>query len=315
MKQWYYAKGGQKFGPFQKSHVLELYQKGEIAPNDLVWEEGTAEWVAAEKALGPLTVNNETAPPPVPAETVGANGELSFSAYIQRSWDLLWRYPGELIGSSLLMGILSVLIVLPYVCGSIWLESLKYNLHDPKGILALVLYVGGLLFSSCLQPFVISGLAWIFLRTVRGETPNFGDLAIGLGKHAKKLVLCGLVIGLSTGLFFDSISFVLPHVNHWLPLLWLPVMMVLALLVSVYYSFVLTHIIARDYTVPRALARITSVMLANWAKITCLLFVYVLLSLIGMAVCFVGLLFTSPLASLVMMMVYQHLFKDDSERE
>ncbi|MDD5261896.1 MAG: DUF4339 domain-containing protein [Methylacidiphilales bacterium] len=47
MKQWYYAKNGQQNGPIDRPILEELYRKGELAPSDLVWEEGMPEWITA----------------------------------------------------------------------------------------------------------------------------------------------------------------------------------------------------------------------------------------------------------------------------
>lgn len=69
MKQWYYVKNGERFGPVQKSQLLELYQNDELKPDDLVWEEGTENWVPASSVL----TKSPIAPPPLTSINPQAN--------------------------------------------------------------------------------------------------------------------------------------------------------------------------------------------------------------------------------------------------
>ncbi|MDD5261897.1 MAG: DUF4190 domain-containing protein [Methylacidiphilales bacterium] len=61
MKIWYYAKAGRRYGPTTREAVEKLYREGKLKAKDLVWEQGTPEWLEAGAVL-------ETAPsPPSPA--------------------------------------------------------------------------------------------------------------------------------------------------------------------------------------------------------------------------------------------------------
>ncbi len=56
MKIWYYAKAGRRYGPTTRDAIEELYREGKLKAGDLVWEQGTPEWLEAGAVL-------ETAPP------------------------------------------------------------------------------------------------------------------------------------------------------------------------------------------------------------------------------------------------------------
>lgn len=68
--EWYYAVDGQQRGPVSGGKLKQLAAAGEINKADLVWKEGMADWVKAEKVKG-LFVTIAKAPPkpkPKPAD-------------------------------------------------------------------------------------------------------------------------------------------------------------------------------------------------------------------------------------------------------
>jgi hypothetical protein len=62
--QWYYARGGQRQGPIERSALEMLARTGELAPDDLVWTDGMADWAAARTIEGLFGVSR----PPLPAD-------------------------------------------------------------------------------------------------------------------------------------------------------------------------------------------------------------------------------------------------------
>lgn len=61
-REWYYAKGGEKYGPVSAAEIRELAATGRLLPDDLIWTEGMEDWVAARRAPGMKFV------PPVAAD-------------------------------------------------------------------------------------------------------------------------------------------------------------------------------------------------------------------------------------------------------
>lgn len=47
--EWYYAKHGKQEGPVDLATLQNMVQSGQVAPTDLVWREGMAEWTPAQK--------------------------------------------------------------------------------------------------------------------------------------------------------------------------------------------------------------------------------------------------------------------------
>ena len=60
---WYYVRGGKQTGPVSFEELKSAAASGQIAPGDLVWQEGTADWIAAR------TVSGLFAGPPLPPAT------------------------------------------------------------------------------------------------------------------------------------------------------------------------------------------------------------------------------------------------------
>jgi hypothetical protein len=60
---WYYVRGGKQTGPVSFEELKSAAASGQIAPGDLVWQEGTADWIAAR------TVSGLFAGPPIPSAT------------------------------------------------------------------------------------------------------------------------------------------------------------------------------------------------------------------------------------------------------
>lgn len=72
---WFYSPGGRAAqGPVSAARLKELASAGRLQPTDLVWREGTPEWVPARRVRGLFSTREERTPPehpplvPVPTE-------------------------------------------------------------------------------------------------------------------------------------------------------------------------------------------------------------------------------------------------------
>lgn len=83
--EWYYAKHGKQEGPVDLVTIQGKLQSGEIAPTDLVWKEGMAEWTAAgqvpelqvapqaqQTPVGPVAQTPVAPSPGAPSPVAGA---------------------------------------------------------------------------------------------------------------------------------------------------------------------------------------------------------------------------------------------------
>ncbi len=75
---WYYARGGERHGPFTTAQLKQLAQTGELQPTDSVWKEGMPTWRPASDVKGLFSATQPKAkngPPPLP--TLAENGSAS----------------------------------------------------------------------------------------------------------------------------------------------------------------------------------------------------------------------------------------------
>jgi len=73
-KVWWYAKGDQRQGPFTAAELKALVASGQVAPTDMVWKEGLANWVPASSVNGLFTSSGSEAPPPLPSTGSSTHG-------------------------------------------------------------------------------------------------------------------------------------------------------------------------------------------------------------------------------------------------
>lgn len=79
--EWYYAVDGQQRGPVSGGKLKQLAAAGEIAKSDLVWKEGMADWVKAEKVKGLFGAPVKAPPKPKPTEDEFGFQNLDESAF------------------------------------------------------------------------------------------------------------------------------------------------------------------------------------------------------------------------------------------
>src|SRR5262245_57323889 len=52
MGEWYYTTNNQQMGPISWDELLQLASTGLLHPTDMVWKEGMADWVKADRKDG-----------------------------------------------------------------------------------------------------------------------------------------------------------------------------------------------------------------------------------------------------------------------
>lgn len=61
MADWHLARGGQTIGVYPEGNMRAFYAEGRVAPDDLVWTPGMAQWLHARLVFGPAA---KLRPPP-----------------------------------------------------------------------------------------------------------------------------------------------------------------------------------------------------------------------------------------------------------
>jgi TM2 domain-containing membrane protein YozV len=67
---WYYSHDGERHGPVAVEQIKEMAAAGTLRRDDLVWQEGMADWTPAGRVPGLLSTPG--GPPPMPSRVVSA---------------------------------------------------------------------------------------------------------------------------------------------------------------------------------------------------------------------------------------------------
>ena len=103
---WYHGKHGAPSGPVAFEYLQQLARAGQLQPNDMVWNEGMPDWVAAETVPGLLPA------PANPAIQAYAQTTIPFAqpvAYASPNMMMGEPKPAGFAVASLVLGILSVI--------------------------------------------------------------------------------------------------------------------------------------------------------------------------------------------------------------
>ncbi len=68
MESWYFVVNGVQTGPVSMAELKEAAATGKLTPEDLVWQEGTADWVPARTVAGLFPSTPPVLPRPTPAQ-------------------------------------------------------------------------------------------------------------------------------------------------------------------------------------------------------------------------------------------------------
>ena len=136
---------------------------------------------------------------------------------------------------------------------------------------------------------LMGGLDYIFIRRIRGEAVQIGDLFDGFNRAFLDLTMAGLVKWLLTTIGF--ILCILPGIY-----------------LAVGYVFALPLVIDKKMEFWTAMEVSRRVVHEHWWSTLALVIVVALVALAGFLVCGVGELITIPIASAALMYVYEDLF-------
>ncbi len=79
--QWYYAKNGVQAGPLSESELKQMASSGQLAPVDMVWKTGMANWVQARSVQD---LNLPSCPAPLPASSSAPDYPGIFFGYLKK---------------------------------------------------------------------------------------------------------------------------------------------------------------------------------------------------------------------------------------
>lgn len=120
--EWFYAKSGQKHGPFTAAELRAKAASGEVTPTDLVWKEGMPEWRPAGSLKGLFSSSPQKPPPPLPkqptAKSSGSNaaqlpGEEATRSIGRKTLADRWLLIGCCLGISIVLTTVVPSIIAP----------------------------------------------------------------------------------------------------------------------------------------------------------------------------------------------------------
>ena len=198
-------------------------------------------------------------PEAIAAEYLRRGTVIDIGSAVSRGWALVRDNAGVLIAATVLGWLISVGIAFVPVLG--W-------------VVAIVL---------------IGGLDYMFLRRIRGEAVQIGDVFAGFNRAFLNLSLTGLVKWLLTCL--GLILCILPGIY-----------------LAVGYVFALPLVIDKNMEFWPAMEVSRQVVHRHWWSTLGLLIVLWVVAFVGFLLCGVGALISVPVASAAFMYVYEDLF-------
>lgn len=200
-KSWYYAKDGSPIGPVAFPVLKQMAAIGQLAPDDLVWAEGMADWVPARTVTDLFGPASPYAPPVVTTFSYGLE-KVRYAGFWKR------------FAAAIIDGIILAVAAFPI---NMLGNAFPSTLEPSEEVLILAAVVS--LISACVQ-IVINWLYYACMESSHFQG-TLGKLALGIkvtdyygkrisfgratGRHfAKILSYCTLHIGFLMAAFTEK---------------------------------------------------------------------------------------------------------------
>jgi len=203
----------------------------------------------------------------IAAEYLRRNVEIDIGGAVSRGWALVMANLPVLAGASVLVWAIGVGL----------------------GFIPFIGWGVGVLLGSILH----GGLLYMFLRRIRGEDVQLGDMFAGFNIAPLPLLLAGLVVGALTAVGF--LLCIVPGIY-----------------LAVAYLFVLPLVIDKKLDFWPAMEVSRQVVHKHWFQMFLFALVLLLIVCAGVLACGVGLIIAMPVVFASLMYVYEDLFGADA---
>jgi uncharacterized membrane protein len=300
---------GNIYGPVTETQVRQWINEGRANAQTLAQAQGATDW----KPLGAFSEFAEALavppllPPPPTAAAQPASAEelnailkrdyaLDIGGCIGGWWELLKRDYWSVFTATLIV----ILI---------------------NGAAAAVPYGIGYVISLFLHGQLMGGLFFYYIRKIRGHNPQIGDVFAGFSRNPGQLILTNICISLATTLL-ALIGIVALIAGFWLQaqtaeygqivLASAAFFFVVSVLVAIYlyvaWYFALALVMDKQLRFWDALELSRKTVHKHWWTVFGLGLLCGLIYLLGICGCFIGILFTAPIAFGAMMYGYEAIF-------
>jgi hypothetical protein len=318
---------GKEYGPVTEADVRQWIAEGRLSAESRAKAESDAEFRTLAQfpefanAFGPTTPGIIAPPSSTAVDYLtGRDYELDLAGCISRGWSLV---TGNF--STLFVGVLLYFLIELAIGG---LSNLPF--------IGFIFSLGNFVISG---PFM-AGIFYLFIRAIRGEPAEIGDIFSGFKRGFVQLFLATIVTSILVGLCLLPFLVVLivkmlPLVHQMdpqsvsnpdkqlaliksmLPVLlsslpWLLICAIPATYLSVCWKFTLPLIIDRQVDFLTAMKLSWRMVNKHWFQVFGVVLLVGLLNIAGLLVCFVGLLFTVPVGFAALMYAYETIFGDQT---
>jgi uncharacterized membrane protein len=288
-----------EYGPVSAEQLCAWIAEGRVNGQTSVWSEGAAEWkplAAFPDFADHLRAAPSGAPPAaagepavVPPEVVLARDySLDLGSCITRSWELVKKNLGPMVGISFL--VMVIIGVINQLVGLLSRPAINGMITEHRfsiGGIAIIIVTS--ILTTPVYVVLMAGLFKYFLKLVRREPAGVADAFSGFGPALGQLVLLGLVSG-----FLSVIGYclcILPGI--YLTVSWL---------------FAVPLVIDRGMGFWEAMEFSRKVVSKHWFLIFALQLLSGLLAACGLIACCIGILVSLPFGWATLMYAYEDIF-------
>jgi uncharacterized membrane protein len=313
MAEWFYAREGRQEGPVSFEKLTEIARGGGLNPDkDLVWTTTMKDWTPAGKVEGlfgvapqsvvPADPSNPYAAPqtqwmaPAPvngplAEIIPGSEPIDAVECVKRAFELTKRQFGNIllvglvyfavyIGASFAIGLVSGLLTIATQGGI----SPDGRPPEPSALQLGVSTITQLVL-QVISMFLSLGLTRVALNLVSGGEVSVGQL---FGEGDKLLRAIGATILYMLMVMVGLVLLIVPGIY-----------------LALRYGQYLSAIVDRNLGVFESFSYSSSLTTNNRGQLFVLALLGFLLAIAGMLACFVGLIFTGPIAWLSWIVAYR----------
>lgn len=351
---WFYATKDQtQAGPVDEATLANLISSGTIVPQTLVWKQGMASWQPyaavflppSQTATAPVTGTGhiqcaecgQAFPPEQLISLAGRNvcasckplalqkfqeGVVSFGSPVdpEALWQKVQQRGFDFTISSVLTRTWEMWKGNFWPCLGVTL--LSYLILMGSGQIPIL----GILAIALVQPQIVAGLYWYFLKQFRGETATINDSFAGFrrgyGQQAIYMLILGaIMIGLMIILAIPM-AIILPALSgssgDGSSLIIIPIVIgVLIACAAIYYfmmSWLFTPLLILDKGMKATDAMKLSrrVIALRFWKILGLFLILGLISIVGLMALIIGVFFVLPLFFAAIVRIYEDAFGDQA---
>jgi uncharacterized membrane protein len=311
-----------EYGPISADDVRQWITEGRLNEQSRIKAEGEGEFRALETfsefaILFPAGSSIPKLPPSAFAVGLApekTDYELDLGACLSRGFELVKANVGLL-----LVGALLYLLIEGAIGGLAQIP-----------LIGAVFSIGNFIIAGPLM----GGVFYLFIRAIRGEPAEIGDIFAGFRRGFGQLFLATLVQGLFIGLCL--LPFIIVLLIKFLPLVGhlqanttpdketvdaiksalftcLPVLLVCAIpatYLSVCWKFTLPLIVDKQLDFWTAMGASRKMVTKHWWQIFGLILLISVVNVVGLCVCCVGVIFTFPVGVAALMLAYETIFSE-----